>query len=408
MGDLSATSFKEFHCMSQPPSGTPAPVDEIHWPSLIAAIAAISAVGIAIGLGLPLLSIIMEKRGISSTMIGLNSAMAGLASMAAAAVTAKIAHKCGVANTMLLAIVFAAISALGFYYIENFLLWFPLRVIFHGAITVLFVLSEFWINATAPPSRRGLVLGIYGTVLSLGFAAGPLLFSILGSEGILPFAFGASVILLAAIPIFLARNESPDLDEKPELHFMRYVFLVPTATAAVFIFGAVESGGLSLFPIYGTRSGFTESQAALLLTVMGIGNVIFQIPLGLLSDRMKDRRNLLALMTVVGLIGALCLPLLQGNWWLMAIVLLFWGGSVSGLYTVGLSHLGSRLTGADLAAANAAFIFSYAVGTVAGPQAIGAAMDISGNDGFAWAIAGFFGLYVVLSVVRIVFNPKRT
>jgi hypothetical protein len=92
----------------------------------------------------------------------------------------------------------------------------------------------------------------------------------------------------------------------------------------------------------------------------------------------------------------------------MAIVLLFWGGSVSGLYTVGLSHLGSRLTGADLAAANAAFIFSYAVGTVAGPQAIGAAMDISGNNGFAWAIAGFFGLYVILSVVRIVFNPKRT
>jgi hypothetical protein len=35
-------------------------------------------------------------------------------------------------------------------------------------------------------------------------------------------------------------------------------------------------------------------------------------------------------------------------------------------------------------------------------------MDISGNNGFAWAIAGFFGLYVVLSVVRIVFNPKRT
>lgn len=394
--------------MSQPPSGTPAPVEEIHWPSLIAAIAAITAVGIAIGLGLPLLSIIMEKRGISSTLIGLNSAMAGLASMVAATVTAKIAHRFGVANTMLLAIVFAAISALGFYYIENFWLWFPLRVVFHGAITVLFVLSEFWINATAPPSRRGLVLGIYGTVLSLGFATGPLLFSILGSDGILPFAFGASVILLAAIPIFLARNESPDLDEKPELHFMRYVFLVPTATAAVFIFGAVESGGLSLFPIYGTRSGFSESQAALLLTVMGIGNVIFQIPLGLLSDRMKDRRNLLALMTVVGLIGALCLPLLQGNWWLMAIVLLFWGGCVSGLYTVGLSHLGSRLTGADLAAANAAFIFSYAVGTVAGPQAIGAAMDISGNNGFAWAIAGFFGLYVVLSVVRIVFNPKRT
>ncbi|WP_046118296.1 MFS transporter [Ensifer aridi] len=393
--------------MSKPPPGTPAPVDEIHWPSLIAAVASITAVGIAIGLGLPLLSIIMEKRGVAPTLIGLNSAMAGLASMAAAPFTTKFAHRHGVAPTMLLAIVFAAASALGFYYITNFWLWFPLRIVFHGAITVLFILSEFWINATAPPNRRGFVLGIYGTVLSLGFASGPLLFSILGSEGVLPFAVGAGVILLSAIPIFLARNESPVLDEKPGRHFMRYVFLVPTATAAVFIFGAVESGGLSLFPIFGTRAGFTESQAALLLTVMGIGNFIFQIPLGMLSDHVKDRRRILSALTLIGFVGALFLPMLIESWFLMALVLLFWGGCVSGLYTVGLSHLGSRLQGADLAAANAAFVFSYAVGTVAGPQVIGAAMDVTGNNGFAWAIAGFFGLYVVLTLARMVLNPKR-
>ena len=91
----------------------------------------------------------------------------------------------------------------------------------------------------------------------------------------------------------------------------------------------------------------------------------------------------------------------------MATVLLLWGGCVAGLYTVGLSHLGSRLVGADLAAANAAFIFCYAVGTVVGPQAIGAAMDVSGNDGFAWAIVAFFGFYLVLSLARMVFRPKR-
>ena len=393
--------------MSKPPPGTSGPVDEIHWPSLIAALASITAVGIAIGLGLPLLSVIMEKRGIAPTLNGLNAAMAGLASMAAAPFTMKFAHRHGVAPTMLLAIMFAATSSLGFYYLTNFWLWFPLRIVFHGAITVLFILSEFWINATAPPNRRGFVLGIYGTVLSLGFASGPLLFSILGSEGFLPFAVGAGVILLSAIPIFLARNESPVLDEKPKRHFMRYVFLVPTATAAVFIFGAVEYGGLSLFPIFGTRAGFSESQAALLLTVMGVGNFIFQIPLGMLSDRVKDRRTILSALTLIGLVGALFLPTLVENWFLMALVLLFWGGCVSGLYTVGLSHLGSRLQGADLAAANAAFVFSYAVGTVAGPQVIGAAMDVTGNDGFAWAIVAFFGFYLVLSLGRIVFRPKR-
>lgn len=129
--------------MSKPPPGTSGPVDEIHWPSLIAALASITAVGIAIGLGLPLLSVIMEKRGIAPTLNGLNAAMAGLASMAAAPFTMKFAHRHGVAPTMLLAIMFAAASSLGFYYLTNFWLWFPLRIVFHGAITVLFILSEF-------------------------------------------------------------------------------------------------------------------------------------------------------------------------------------------------------------------------------------------------------------------------
>ena len=393
--------------MSTPRNGISGEIEKIHWPSLVAAISAISAVGIAIGLGLPLLSIILEKRGISSSLIGLNSAMAGVAAMIAAPITTRLAHDFGVANTMLWAVFISAISALGFYYADAFWIWFPLRFAFHGATTTLFILSEFWINAAAPPRRRGLVLGIYATVLAVGFAMGPLIFSAVGSDGITPFLIGALAILLAAVPIFIARKENPVLDEKPERHFLRYIFLVPTATAAVFVFGAVEAGGLSLFPVYALRSGFSESQGALLLTVMGVGNMIFQIPLGMYSDRLRDRRPLLAAMAVTGLIGSLLLPLLIGNWLLMAIVLLFWGGCVSGLYTVGLAHLGSRLTGADLAAANAAFVFCYAVGTVAGPQAIGGAIDLTGNDGFAWALASFFGLYVLLSLGRLLFKAKQ-
>jgi MFS family permease len=382
--------------------------EDIHWPALIAAVASITAVGIAIGLGLPLLSVILEKRGISSSMIGLNSAMAGIAAMAAAPLTTWIARRAGVVTTMVLAIVAAAASALGFYFAEALWMWFPLRIVFHGAITILFVLSEFWINTAAPPSRRGLVLGIYATVLSLGFAAGPLIFSIVGSEGILPFAIGAGIILSAAIPVLMARKENPVIGvSATDLPFMRYVFLVPTATAAVFVFGAVESGGLSLFPIYATRTGFTESQGALLLTMIGLGNVLFQIPIGLIADRIGDRRRLLSLFAFIGLVGSLTLPFLIHNWMVTAVILLFWGGSVAGLYTVGLAHLGDKLHGSDLASANAAFVFCYALGMLVGPQTIGVAMDVTGYHGFAWALAFFFGLYVALTLFRLVLSPKR-
>ncbi|MGO7726260.1 hypothetical protein ACC675_37010, partial [Rhizobium ruizarguesonis] len=70
---------------------------------------------------------------------------------------------------------------------------------------------------------------------------------------------------------------------------------------------------------------------------------------GLLSDRIADKWPLLAGMALMGFIGSMMLPLLLNNWLLMAGLLLFWGGCVSGLYTFGLSHLGSLLTGSDLA-----------------------------------------------------------
>lgn len=382
--------------------------EHIHWPSLIAAVSSISAVGIAIGLGLPLLSLILENRGIPSSLNGVNTATAGIAAMIAAPITTKVAHRFGVATTMIWAVLVAAISSLGFYYIENFWAWFPLRIVFHGAVTTLFILSEFWINFAAPPAKRGLVLGIYATVLSVGFAGGTAIFALVGSQGILPFVVGSLIILLATIPIYLARGESPYLDAKPQHHFLKYTFAVPTAIIGVFVFGAVEAGGLALLPVYATRLGYGEAQATSLLTAMAIGNVAFQIPLGLIADRIKDRRLLLTGMGVIGLIGAVLLPYVDDNWWALAGLLLIWGGVVAGLYTVGLSHIGHRFTGSDLAAANAAFIFFYAIGTIAGPVSIGAGMDIDGTSGFAWVLTAFFAVFVMFAIYRLIFHPQRT
>lgn len=380
----------------------------MRWLSIGAAIASISVVGIAIGLGMPLLSIIMESRGHSATMIGLNTAVAGLASIAGAPLATPLAVRFGVAWTMLWMILIGAIAFTAFYF-APFWMWFPLRVVLHIALTVLFILSEFWISTSAPPERRGFVLGIYATVLSLGFALGPWLFSRLGSGGFLPFGAVFILVMLATIPVFAARYESPKIVVNEEArHFLRYIWLVPTATAAVLVFGAVETGGFALFPVYGSRSGYSEGDAALLLTMIGLGNVFMQIPMGLISDRIGDRRYMLIACSTIGLAGMLLLPLVSTNWHLMAALLFVWGGMVAALYTIGLAHLGSRLSGHELANANAAFVLCYGLGMVIGPQAIGISMDAFGNDGFAWALAAFFLLYVVLAVARIATGDRRS
>lgn len=394
--------------MVEPPSasnGAAGEADAVRWLSIAAAIASISVVGMAIGLGVPLLSVILETRGYSATMIGANTAIAGIASIVAAPFATPLAARFGVVPLMLAMILAGGLAFVGFYFVPYFWMWFPLRAILHFALTVLFILSEFWISTSAPPHRRGLILGIYATVLSLGFAFGPWLFAQIGSAGFAPFGIAFGLIALAAIPVSLAWRESPDIAGSAHGGgsggFARYIWLVPTATAAVLVFGAVETGGFALFPVYGARIGYPEADAALLLTAVGLGNVLMQIPLGLVSDRMRDRRVLLAVCAFVGLIGVLALPFVAGNWRASAAILFVWGGVVAGLYTVGLAHLGSKLSGRDLASANAAFVFCYGIGMLIGPQAIGIGMDIAGPNGFAWTLALFFAAYLALAAVRL-------
>ncbi len=371
-----------------------------NWRSLAAAISCISIVGVGIGLGIPLLSVLMDKGGLSSSLIGLNTAAGGLAAMLLSPFATRIAARFGVVQTLVASVAITEVALLGFYLIDNFWVWYPLRALITAAMTMVFILSEYWINVVAPPNRRGLVLGIYATVLSIGFAVGPAVFSWTGSAGFLPFGTGMAIIALGFLPLLVAWKDSPDFDipdgDGEKTPFSRYLFAVPTATAAVLVFGATETGSFSLMPVYGTEAGHSEASAALLLTVIGLGNVLLQIPIGIVSDKVRDRRHLLLACGLIGLAGALLLPFLIHNWYAAAAVLFVWGGVISGLYTVGLAHLGSRLTGHELASANAAFVLCYGVGMTLGPQFVGIGMDVIGPHGFAWALSSFFVFYVAV------------
>jgi len=367
----------------------------------IAAIATISSVGVAVGLSFPLLSFLMEQRGYSTTIIGANTAMAGIASMVTVPFVNPLARRIGLVPTLVLAAFVSALSLIGFFLFPSLVAWFLLRISFHGAITASFILSEYWINVSAPEKRRGLVLGIYGSVLSLGFATGPALLAWLGTRDYLPFVTGAAIIVASTVPAMLAHRRQPTTEAEPQSNsVVRYIWLVPLATGAAFVFGAVEQAGLALFPVYGARNGYDETQVSLLLMVLAFGNVALQLPLGLMSDRMRDRRWLLFGCALVGTIGVAILPIAVHYPWLLIGGMFVWGGVTTGMYTVGLAHLGSRLKGPDLAQANAAFILCYAIGMVIGPQIAGISMDIWDPHGFAVALSGMFAAYLVLVLVR--------
>jgi len=366
---------------------------------LVAAIGSIAAVGLGFSITLPLLALTLEDRGISSTWIGLNTAFWGLASLAITPFIPRLAGRVGTGLLLALSIGVLAIC-LPVFFLSPFWLWFPLRLVAGAALTITFVLSEFWISSAAPPERRGIIMGIYATVLSAGFALGPAILSLTGTRGFTPFLTGSAVLFLGTLPVLIGMGVAPKLTHHAGGSFRRFLFLAPAATGASLLFGVVESGAFSLLPLYGQRVGHDRETVILLGIAATIGNIVLQMPMGLLSDRV-DRRKLLFGIALVGLAGTMLLPLVSASFWPFMLTLGLWGGIVGSLYTVGLAHLGARFSGADLAAANAAFIFCYSLGGLVGPATIGGAMDILDPHGFEAALAVFFVAYLVLVLTRI-------
>ena len=374
--------------------------------AIAAAIVCVAVVGVGLSLSIPLLSIEMERMGASSTLIGLNAAVAGLASIVTIPFVPRLAARIGVTRLLLLAIAAGAMSLIGFKLFYDLAWWFPLRFALSAALGALFVLSEFWISDAAPEARRGLVLGVYVTVLALGFALGPTLLVAFGTEGWPPYCAGAALIAASAVPILLARKLSPRIERSTGRSVLGYVRLAPAATLAALLYGAVETGGFAILPLYGMRLALDAQGAAALVSVVALGNVLFQIPIGLLADRV-DRRRLLVVMSLCGGLGCLLMPLAAGATPVLTALLFVWGGIAGTLYTVGLSELGSSVRGTDLAGANAAFVLLYSLGMVVGPPVIGGGLDLVPPHGFAWALAALFAAYAVMVAPTLRGRPSR-
>jgi MFS family permease len=385
---------------SHPQAATREAFDRSRIAAITAAISCVTAVGVALSLSIPLLSLELERMGVSGTLIGLNTAVAGIASICTIPFVPRLAARVGVLPLLWICVVVAAATLLAFKVLYSFAWWFPLRFLFSAALGPLFVLSEYWINAAAPPQRRGLVMGIYATVLSLGFAAGPGLLTAVGTSGWPPYVAGAALFGLTALPLLLARGLSPEVGGGTGRSVASFIVAAPSATIAALIFGMVETGGFALLPVYGLQLGFDAAAAAFLVSVLALGNVVFQVPIGLLSDRVDRRRLLLAIATFGCFAGAL-IPAVADHRLLLYGLLFVWGGVTGALYTVGLAHLGARFTGADLASANAAFVLLYSVGLVVGPPAVGAGMDALPPHGFALSLAALFGIYVIIVLWRL-------
>jgi MFS family permease len=212
-------------------------------------------------------------------------------------------------------------------------------------------------------------------------------------------------------PIVWGLSSAPETgDEDPPSPFAALgVFTTdPGVVFAVVLFGTIEFGALALIAVWGVRSGLSEADAALLLSVFAFGAMLLQLPLGWAADRF-DRRRVLAVAAAGSAIAPLAMIAAGASFWLMAAAAAFWGAISVGLYSVALTEIGARYRGAKLAVANAAIILGYGIGALISPVLFGLAMDAIPPDGLLIASAVLAFAYLALMLMRIAKarNPRN-
>jgi MFS family permease len=376
-----------------PPAGQ---AGQAHLGARATVVATAAIFGLTCSLSSALIAIDLAEMGFSETVIGANASMHAVGVLAAAFFLPGIASLLGMRRTILAGLALSALILLLFPLMPYFWLWFPLRILLGASSEALFALSETWLNALSSEATRARAMAVYTAVLSLGFALGPVILSIVGTDGAAPYITGASLAAFAALLIVSSRIHAPAVEKPAHANPVRFMKLSPPAMAVTALNAAVETAGLTFLTLYAVNLGWDEPQATRLMSCIMAGAMVLQLPIGWLGDKM-DRRRLIILLAAAAALGALIWPAALASPLATYGLLFVWGGLFVGIYTIMLAIVGSRFSGGELIGLYASMGFMWGAGALLGPLLAGGAMQLTlhGLPFFVAAACGAFCFMIV-------------
>ena len=347
-------------------------------------IGTICAFSFCVGFVYPVIALALEAQGYDEAAIGISATATGIGVLAAGLMVPSLARAYGTFSLLAGSALLAVFCLLLFPVVDNFTIWLCLRFFLGAAITALFCAGEAWINAVAEDDSRGRTVAIYVAAMASSFAAGSLAVKAVGYHPLV--------------------EEGDAVGKKGVL--VRVFYEAVILMVVVALFGVLDGVMLGLMPSYALSQGVGDGNASLPMAAMAVGVVLFQFPLGYLSDRMSRTRLLTIILFIVVGFG-LVVPELDLTKWHGLVIMAVFGGVSFAPYTLALSILGERYRGQKLAAGSALFAIMWGIGGTLGPMGFGVAMQELGSTALPYGLSLLFLLTGVISVFDRTVVPVR-
>jgi MFS family permease len=337
----------------------------------------VSIAGVSQGLTIPLLSVLLEKQGVSSVVNGLNAAAMYLGIVLISPWLELPLRRGGYRSTILCGLFMVALSTALIPIFSHLAVWFVLRLMMGVGDSCLHYASQMWVTKIAAPEQRGRDLSLYGLAYGVGFSVGPLGLNLLPFGMWVPFAALLVVYLVAFGLLARIRNEFPDRAAETGKKENRYAAVFRLGWLALipsFLYGFMETSLNGSFPVYALRTGVSVEWVSFILPSFVIGSILLQMPLGALSDRIGRKRVMFG--CALAGAAAFCLFPLTGNTvWLMMVLLAIAGAAVGSFYSLGLAYAADILPASMVPTAGIVAGMNFGVASILAPNVNGYLMQ---------------------------------
>ena len=380
---------------------------------LAAVIASMAAVATFYGYSGQLLSFVLEKQGVSGSLIGLSGAMQMAGTFIVMPVLPRLIRRLGPARLMLTGAALVLCSIVFMALFIDVWIWFPLRLALGAAQSMMWTTGETWLNHASDDRNRGRTISVFVFAIAVGFAVGPFILAETGSHGVLPFVTAAIMIVFVMLPLAIGLDVRIAPEDRPSARLHQYVRLAPVPMVANLLFGMIGSALMALLAVYGLRLGLDEAFSARMLGWQGWGGAAMTFLLVWLASRF-DRVMLLACLAAAGALASLVLPWIPelrniatpGIPWIddvggvvLISYLMVFGGLRAAHYGIAVMLVGDRFRGADLPSATTVFGMMFCSGSIMGPALAGLAMDLWDPHGLAGVVFVFHLLLLPLPLL---------
>ena len=278
--------------------------------------------------------------------------------------------------------------------------WIGLRVAIGFCFSAVYVTAESWLNNASTNENRGKALSLYLMVQMVGIISAQALLAFGDPSGFILFVIPSVLVSISFAPILLSVNPTPAFETTKPMTLRQLFTISPLGCVGIFLLGGVFAAQFGMSAVYGTEAGLSVKQISVFVSSVYIGALLFQYPIGWLSDRM-DRRILIAGIAAVGGLAGLVGLFLASNFTVLLAVGFIVGGASNPLYSLLLAYTNDFLQREDMAAAAGGLLFINGVGAVTGPIITGWLMSVIGPSGFWLFITGLMMALAAYAVYRM-------